>query len=207
MGFLFDSLSNMVGDIQCGLISLDSQISESMCDDYTHASGSSSASIKSNHANATKKVETKKYIGEINDAIKKLDLKSENKTSGNDKKVTNQKMQQAGKRAFDIAFPIIANACGAESANIIANVIASTVIDNDPIKDITLEKILVYCDNAKIPEPATVMAMREFKKLNVDQIAAAIDNADIYSAAEETVIQKPFMMDFSKYTNPAVMVG
>lgn len=223
MGFLFDSLSNMVGDIQNGLISFDNQVSERSCDNYTHASGSCSTNKKSNDAKHTtaaptgsigaakKSVDTNRCIAELDKTIGELDelLKNANADIAAEE-VENFKHRQqitgnAGKKVFDLSFSLISDVCSAESANILANVIAVTIINGDSVKDITLDNIMAYCDNAKIPEPATVMAMREFKKLNIDQIVAAIDNANIYSSAEETAIQKPFM-DFSKYTSPVAMV-
>lgn len=99
--------------------------------------------------------------------------------------------------------------CDTQSANIIANTIASAIIADKDISTINVADILYYCETIHAASAVTVTAMKLFGSINYNElldelegsiksdtsISEAVEKAD----SKDSKMTKPFTMDFSQF--------
>lgn len=129
--------------------------------------------------------------------------------SDNDKSIDNNKADNniiaaaMYRHCYNI---LMHNRCDTQSANIIANTIASAIIADKDISTINIADILYYCEAIKAASAVTVTAMKLFESINYNNLLDELEkslkaDASIAEAVEKAngKMQKPFTMDFSQF--------
>lgn len=224
MGFLFDNLKNLVGDIECVSLALNQGVSERSCDRYTGAkttshssnynSSSTMSNIKtSNTTNSKSNGEDKTdLLREADNTAKELNnlLKDTvvimNKGDEENYKHRTELVGNDAKQLFYNVYNKLSKICDSVSANILANTVASVILDGEEASSISLDTILQYCKNANIASESTVKAMDAFANNSIKEI---IHSTKIYETNDANKMVKPITMDFSSLinSNQPVLVG
>lgn len=138
---------------------------------------------------------------EVSDVIEISD--KDKSTTDKDKAATNAIAATMFKHCYNI---LINNGCDNQSANIIANTIASAIIADKEISTINIADILCYCEAIKAASSVTVTAMKLFESINysnlLDELERSLKSDTSISEAVEKAdskMVKPFTMDFSQF--------
>lgn len=149
MGFLFDSLKNLVGDVQCAVLTLDCDIQEKACDRYTGAKKSvytpAPAAAKVEGDNTTETTEP------IDDTI--------------------------GETVFNTCCKILADMnISANSSGVLANTIAWLIKSHIDCTKMSANDVLAY--NKVVPQQAEdiVSALTDLASLDLDKLLTELES-------------------------------
>lgn len=222
MGFLFDSLKNLVGDIQCAALTLDCDVNEKSCDRYTGAKTSvcqptnSITNANNNITNNTSSSKNEDVLvnnSDCTNAIKSISkmIKSILDDDNSMEKVDNTGVDTdiLAKELFSSVFKAIRNnGFDINVSNILANTVASMIIEGRSIGDISVTDIIDYCKSANVADADIVYAVNTFSTSNVENIIKDIEkslqnnktiSSAIKKAEDKQGLKKPFTMDFSQF--------
>lgn len=204
---LFDSVSGFLGEIQNNFITLDCKIQERACDRYTGAKSictkpSANTTVSTTPVQSTNHQDNiKTTLKEADDCAEELkpllsntakDIEKEDKENYNHRlELIDTDAKSAFKAVYDKLICLIDNT----SANILANVLASAIVAGEDPKNISLDNILAYCNNANIANDAAIKAMNDFA---TDKVKDIICNSEIKISSVNN-LTKPFTMDFSQF--------
>lgn len=227
MGFIFDSLKNLAGDIQCAALTLDCDVQERSCDRYTGATGTKTTpsyqSVRSSNTavaddSSIKNEDTSADNSEFANAVKNIskmikDILSDKKDNGkkpDDASRESVNTDALAKELFSAVFGAVrSNGFNIDVSNILANTVASMIIEGRSVGDISVSDIIGYCKSANIADADIVYAVNTFATSNVENvikdIEKSIQNNEVLSSAVKKAedntpkMKKPFTMDFSQF--------
>ena len=229
MGFIFDSLKNLAGDIQCAALTLDCDVQERSCDRYTGATGTKTTpsyqSVRSSNTNTAvadessiKNEDTSADNSEFANAVKNIskmikDILSDKKDNGkkpDDVSSESVNTDALAKELFGAVFGAIrSNGFNIDVSNILANTVASMIIEGRSVGDISVSDIIGYCKSANIADADIVYAVNTFATSNIENVIKDIEkslqNNEVLSSAVKKAednkqkMKKPFTMDFSQF--------
>lgn len=229
MGFIFNSLKNLAGDIQCAALTLDCDIQEKACDRYTGATGTKTTpsyqSVRSSNTNTAvtdessiKNEDTSTDNSDFASAVKNISkmikgILSDNEDNGkkpDDVSSESVNTDSLAKELFSAVFGAVrSNGFNIDVSNILANTVASMIIEGRSVGDISVSDIIGYCKSANIADADIVYAVNTFATSNVENvikdIEKSIQNNEVLSSAVKKAedntpkMKKPFTMDFSQF--------
>lgn len=132
-----------------------------------------------------------------------VEISDKDKSTDKDTATNNVIAATMFKHCYDI---LMSNGCDTQSANIIANTIASAIIADKDISTINIADILCYCEAIKAASAVTVTAMKLFESINYNNLLDELEKSlksdtSISDAVEkaDSKMVKPFTMDFSQF--------
>lgn len=149
MGFLFDSLKNLVGDVQCAILTLDCDVQENACDRYTGAK--KSVYIPAPAANAEGDNTALETTESIDDTI--------------------------GETVFNTCCKILADMnISTNSSGVLANTIAWLIKSHIDCTKMSANDILAY--NKAVPQQVedVVAALTDLASLDLGKLLSELEN-------------------------------